>query len=112
MQVILLAAGQSTRLAPISDKNLLQFSGKMLIEYQVSALKKANLRDIVVVGNATNLPALKKALREFKNVAVVEQKKLELGMAGAVMAGADHVNHKNVLVMSTNDLFEPWLWIF
>lgn len=110
MQVILLAAGRSSRLAPISDKNLLEFSGKTLIEHQVSAIKAAKLRDIVVVGNAENIPHLKRILKDYKNVAVVEQKKLDDGMAGGVLAGAAAVQHDQILVMSTNDVFEADLF--
>lgn len=106
MQVILLAAGQSTRLDPIEDKNLLEFGGKTLIEHRVAALKKAKMRDIVVVGGKHNLEKLEGALKDFKNVMVIEQKKLEDGMAGGVLAGAQAVSHKNVMVMSTNDVFE------
>ena len=62
MQVILLAAGQSTRLSPVEDKSLLEFGGKTLIEHQIAALKKAKLRDIVVVGNKFNLKKLESVL--------------------------------------------------
>ncbi|MFC1732426.1 sugar phosphate nucleotidyltransferase [candidate division KSB1 bacterium] len=110
MQVILLAAGQSTRLDPISDKNTLEFAGKPLITHRVAALKKAKIRDILVVGGKHNLEALEKALKDFKNVLVIEQKKLEDGMAGGVLAGAEAVKHKNIMVMSTNDVFEDILF--
>lgn len=105
MQVILLAAGQSTRLDPIKDKNLLEFAGKPLIEHRIAALKKAKMRDIVVVGGKHNIETLKRALKGYKNVLVIEQKKLEDGMAGGVLAGAEAVKHKNIMVMSTNDVF-------
>ncbi|MBU1017882.1 NTP transferase domain-containing protein [Patescibacteria group bacterium] len=105
MQVILLAAGQSTRLDPIADKNLLEFAGKPLIEHRLAALKKANMRDVVVVGNKHNVEALGKALKGYKNVLVVEQKKLEDGMAGGVLAGAEAVKHKNIMILSANDVF-------
>lgn len=110
MQVILLAAGQSTRLAPIEDKNLLEFGGKTLLEYQVAALKKAKLRDIVVVAGKHNLRSIATALRGYKNVAVTEQKDLGEGMKGGVLAGAKVVSHKNILVMSTNDVFDVKLF--
>ena len=84
MQVILLAAGQSTRLNQISDKNTLEFAGKPLIEHQVAALKKAKIRDVVVVGGAHNTEKLKKILKPFKNVVVVEQKDIAGGMAGGI----------------------------
>ena len=111
MQVILLAAGQSTRLDPISDKNMLEFCGKPLIEHQVAALKKAKLRDIVIVANQYNIENIKAViLKKYKNVIIVEQKKLEDGQAGGVLAGSKIIKHKNVLVMSTNDVFEPDLF--
>jgi UDP-N-acetylglucosamine diphosphorylase / glucose-1-phosphate thymidylyltransferase / UDP-N-acetylgalactosamine diphosphorylase / glucosamine-1-phosphate N-acetyltransferase / galactosamine-1-phosphate N-acetyltransferase len=110
MQVILLAAGQSTRLDPIEDKNLLEFSGKTLIEHRVAAIKNAKLRDIVVVGGKHNMDALKKAVKKYNNVVVVEQENLADGMAGGVLAGADIVKQKNIMVISANDVFDDDLF--
>ena len=110
MQVILLAAGQSTRLDPIADKNTLEFAGKPLIEHQIAALKKAKLRDIAVVANKFNIEKITAILKKYKNVVVVEQIKLADGMAGGVLAGAEIVKHKNILVMSTNDVFDQSLF--
>ena len=101
MQVILLAAGQSTRLDPISDKNTLEFCGKPLIEHQVSVLKQAKMRDIAVVANQFNIEKITEILKKYSNVMVVEQKKLEDGMAGGVLAGASMVKHKNIMIVST-----------
>lgn len=110
MQVILLAAGQSTRLEPIEDKNLLEFCGVSLIEHRVAALKKAKMRDIVVVGGKHNIHQLKDALKKYNNVRVTEQVDLAEGMAGGVLAGAKVVSHKNVMVLSTNDVFDDSLF--
>lgn len=110
MQVILLAAGQSTRLSPIEDKNLLEFGGKTLIEYQIAAIKKAKLRDIVVVTNKYNKERIENVLKDFKNVAVTEQKDLEEGQKGGVLAGAKLIGHKNVLIMGSNDVFDEKLF--
>lgn len=110
MQVILLAAGKSTRLAPINDKNTLEFAGKSLIKHQIATLKKAKLRDIVVIANKDNIDEIEDILRKYKNVAVTEQEDLKTGMAGGVLAGAKIVKHKNILVMSTNDIFDPSLF--
>jgi UDP-N-acetylglucosamine diphosphorylase / glucose-1-phosphate thymidylyltransferase / UDP-N-acetylgalactosamine diphosphorylase / glucosamine-1-phosphate N-acetyltransferase / galactosamine-1-phosphate N-acetyltransferase len=106
MQVILLAAGVSSRLDPIQDKNLLEFCGKPLVEHQIAALKKAKLRDIVVVGNPENLEGLKQVAKRYNNVAVVQQEKDEDGMCGAVLAAAKLIKHKNVMILSTNDVME------
>lgn len=110
MQVILLAAGQSTRLDPINDKNTLEFAGKTLIEHQISALKHAKIRDIAVVAGAHNIKKIESILAGQKNVIVTEQKDLKAGMAGGVLAGAKMVQHTNILVMSTNDVFEEKLF--
>jgi len=110
MQVILLAAGKSTRLAPIDDKNLLQFGGKTLIEHQITALKKSKLRDIVVVANNDNIEKITAILDGYKNVAVVEQTKMAESQAGGVLAGAKLIKHKNVLIMSSNDVFDEALF--
>ena len=110
MQVILLAAGSSSRLQPIHDKNLLEFSGKSLLEHQIAALKRAKLRDIVVVASENNFDSIKKITAVYKNVAVVEQKKLDDGMKGGVMAASKLVKHKNILVMNGNDLFDDQLF--
>lgn len=40
---------------------------------------------------------------------VVDQKKLEDGMAGGVLAGAEVVKHKNIMVLSTNDVVDDEL---
>jgi choline kinase len=110
MQVILLAAGQSTRLDPIDDKNTLEFAGKSLIEHQISALKRAKMRDIAVVANKYNIEKITEILKKFKNVTVIEQAKLADGMAGGILAGAEMVKHKNILIMSTNDVFDQSLF--
>ncbi len=110
MQVILLAAGQSTRLDPISDKNTLEFCGKPLIEHQVSVLKQAKMRDIAVVANQFNIEKITEILKKYSNVMVVEQKKLEDGMAGGVLAGASMVKHKNIMIVSTNDIVDPYVF--
>src|SRR3989338_9155675 len=98
MQAILLAAGKSSRLDPLGDKNLLDFCGKTLVERQVLLIKNAKIRDVVVVGNAANLPALKRIFKKYNSVAVTEQKYLAEGMAGGVLAGAKRVNQQSILV--------------
>jgi len=110
MQVILLAAGQSNRIQPVDDKNLLHFCGKALVEHQIAALKKAKLRDIVVVGNPENLEELKSIAKKYNNVDVATQEKDEEGSCGAVLAAAKKLKHKNVMILSTNDIMEEWVF--
>ena len=49
--VLVLAGGQSTRLWPLSDKNLIPVMGKPLIRHQLEGLAKFGFQDIIVVGN-------------------------------------------------------------
>ena len=110
MQVILLAAGQSTRLAPISDKNTLEFSGIPLVERQIAMLKAVKLRDIVVVCGEHNIDSIIAILKGQKHITVVEQENLKEGMTGGVLAGAQEVKDKSILVMSTNDVVDGELF--
>lgn len=103
MLALLLAAGRSRRCWPLGDKNFLKFGEKTLIEYQLAALKKAGVKKCIIVGGAHNLTTLR-AL--FPKEIIVEQKNLDTGMAGAVMAGQDHLTEPT-LILSTNDIFEP-----
>ena len=48
---MILAAGRGQRLSPLTDtipKPLIEVAGRTLIEYQLSALKKAGVRDVVI----------------------------------------------------------------
>ena len=106
MQVILLAAGSSSRLKPLSDKNFLEFQGKPLIKHQVDKLKKSSLEKINIVGNKENLPKFKSLFKDDENIKIVEQKDTEDGMKGGVLAGASELESEKVLIMSGNDLFD------
>jgi len=53
MRLIILAAGQGSRLKPITDsrpKCLVELCGKSLLEYQLDTARKVGIDDIVVVG--------------------------------------------------------------
>lgn len=107
MKVLLLAAGRSQRMQPIPDKNFLMFLGKPLIVHQIESLIKAGFDDFVVIGGAHNLDKLK-AL-EFENIKyqVVQQKNLDEGMAGAVIACEDIVDRDDpICIVSSNDVVD------
>lgn len=51
MKAMILAAGRGRRMRPLTDKTpkpLLKVQGKCLIEYQIEALQKAGIRDLVI----------------------------------------------------------------
>lgn len=108
MKVILLAAGQSTRLKPIGDKILLSFCGKTLLEHQIERILNTGLKDIIVVGNRFNLSEIEKICQNLSgNFQFTEQKDLTTGMAGCVLSAQNLIqNNEEVLIVSSNDLIE------
>lgn len=112
MKVVLLAAGRSKRLKPIEDKNFPHFLGKPLIQHQLEQLLTVGLKEIIVVGGAHNLAALKKVMADVRKVRknadikVIEQKDLDAGMAGAVLSAEKFIKKEEVLVASANDVVE------
>ncbi|PIQ77390.1 hypothetical protein COV82_04745 [Candidatus Peregrinibacteria bacterium CG11_big_fil_rev_8_21_14_0_20_46_8] len=128
-KALLLAAGRSTRMAPIDDKNALRLLGKPLIQYQLEALTKVGYTDIALVGGKHNLDFLREVAHENKKatarrppprrgkqggaskagqarITIIEQKKLQDGMAGAILAAEQWIAGKPILVLSGNDLVQ------
>lgn len=107
MKVLLLAAGRSKRMAPIRDKNFLDFLGKPLIVHQIEMLISCGLKDIIVVGGDHNLEKLKNFTADLDaNIEIVEQENLDLGMCGAVVSAKDEVGDQPVLIVSSNDVVD------
>ncbi len=107
MKVIVLAAGRSKRMQPVKDKNFLNFLGKSLIRHQVESIYKAGLKEIIVVGGSHNLDLLRaEVVKVDKNIVVVEQMDLDMGMCGAVLAAKELVAGGPVLVFSSNDFVD------
>lgn len=114
-KVIVLAAGQSKRMDPLPDKNFIEFCGKPLIQWQIEQLHNAGFSNIAVIGGRHNLDDLAKVdvsmmskKRGVKNTfAILEQKKLEDGMAGAVLSAEKWIGDDAFLVVSSNDMVEP-----
>lgn len=108
MQIILLAAGQSSRMNPISDKNLLPFCGKPLIQHQVEALKKSGLEKIVIVVNQNNQTAIAELFKNDLSIQITLQK--GQGQSAGVLSGAELVSDEQVLILCTNDVFDSQLF--
>jgi len=101
MQALVLAAGRSKRFWPLSDKNFLQFGGKFLIERQIEILRKAGVRKFIIVGGCHNIVKLRETFPRFE---IIEQKNLNMGMSGAILAARNFLNQPT-LITSTNDVF-------
>ncbi len=107
MKVIILAAGRSKRLKPISDKVLLCFLGKTLIEHQLDQLKSVGLNDVIIVGAGHNISPLKALVKNLPGkIVVTEQQDSDAGMAGAVLSAEKYIKGDSVLVISANDIVE------
>lgn len=104
MKVVLLAAGRSTRMSPLSDKNFLKFLGKPLIAHQIETIRKVlKPKEIIIVGGAHNLASLEKLNAK---ITIVEQKDLVAGMAGALLAAEKKIGKEPFLVVSANDIVD------
>lgn len=107
MKVVLLAAGRSKRMQPIRDKNFLDFLGKPLIQWQLEMLWKTGFKDVAIVGGKHNLEAIAELLKKIgKKVVLIEQKNLDMGMCGAVLAAKSFIGKDAVMVFSSNDVVE------
>ncbi len=110
MRVLLLAAGRSKRMQPIPDKNFLLFNGKPLIVHQIHALMDSGFDDFVVIGGKHNIEKLSELPKNYNfgkiKYQVVEQKDLDEGMAGAVLATKDILDDEPVCIVSANDVVD------
>ncbi|MCX6734378.1 MAG: sugar phosphate nucleotidyltransferase [Candidatus Peregrinibacteria bacterium] len=107
MKVVMLAAGRSKRMKPIEDKNFLSFLGKPLLVHQLEILKKAGISEVILVGGKHNLEKIGAMAKSLKiKIEIVEQKNLELGMCGAVLAAKDLIKGEEVMVLSSNDVVD------
>jgi bifunctional UDP-N-acetylglucosamine pyrophosphorylase/glucosamine-1-phosphate N-acetyltransferase len=110
MRVLLLAAGRSKRMDPIPDKNFLLFNGKPLIVHQIHALMDAGFDEFVVIGGKHNLDKLNELPKNYDfgkiKYQVVEQKNLDEGMAGAIIATKDILDDEPVCIVSANDVVD------
>ena len=73
------------------------------MEHQLDTLQRVGLTDIILVGGAHNLAQLQELAEPYK-AQVLEQKNLDEGMAGAVLAAETLVGEESLLIFSSNDV--------
>ncbi len=114
MKTIFLASGKSSRCAPLSDKNFLEFCGKPLILHLLENARAGGLGNFVIVSNGDNLEAIKEVCTNvdfLKNVEIVVQEDLETGMAGGIAIGLTKVEDTDsVFIMGGNDYVESQVY--
>ncbi len=70
MKVFILAAGQGSRLRPLTDnipKCLVEFNGKSLLDYQLEVFKMFGIKDITVISGYRSEKILLKGIRTIYN---------------------------------------------
>ena len=104
--ILLLAAGDSTRFWPLENKILFNFLGKPLVLYQIEELLKYG-ELVTVVTNKSSIQIVKRLIdnANIKSVQVVIQKEDYSGMAGAVFTSKDYIEGE-VLVVNGSDLID------
>lgn len=100
MKTIFLAAGKSSRMAPISDKNFLEFCGEPLLIKLLKNALQGGLENFIIVASAKNKDKIANTLQEFNFTAdIVVQKNREEGMAGGVLAGLRECDPEEAVVL-------------
>lgn len=87
MKTFLLAAGQSSRMAPLVDKNFMEFSGMPLVIRIAYNAYLAGIRDFGFVINAEQKPKLEAIIPQYnwlQGAEVLIQDDFDRGQAGAV----------------------------
>ena len=106
MKAMILAAGQGTRLRPLTDdrpKCLVEFAGKPLLEHQLAVLRAGDVDDIHIVGGyrAEQLERPDATLH-------INPRYSETNMVSTLFAAEDVMTGESDLIISYGDIvFEP-----
>jgi len=111
MKAVILAAGQGTRLRPVTltmPKPLVPVANKPLITYSIDILRNAGLTDIGIVVNDMSSP-ITRALGDGKELGVnleyVVQEE-QLGLAHAVSLCKDFINGEPFCMFLGDNIFQ------
>lgn len=112
MKGVILAGGLGTRLYPFTkviNKHLMNIAGKPMIQYPIETLKRADIKDIIIVTNPRHIKQFKKIIDEKEigvNITYQGQEKAT-GIADALHKAKDLVgNEKMVVVLGDNILMD------
>ena len=104
MQAIILAAGESSRFWPLSSekhKSLIKIMGKSLIEWTIEAIKRAGIKNIIIIQSPNS--DLEKHLGDGSlfgvKLSYVFQKEAK-GMGNAVMHAESLIKEDNFFVLN------------
>ncbi len=112
MKAVILAAGQSSRFKPLSDKRhkgLTEIKGKHLIEHTIDELRKADIDEIVIVQGPER--EIEEALADKADKFVVQEE--PEGMGHALRQAENHLDEKFLVLTpyraKASKFFEPMI---
>jgi choline kinase len=108
MKVIVLAAGQGTRLRPLTDnqpKCMVPFRGKPIIDYIVDALKQSGIDDIVIV-DGYRKDVLEEHL-EKENIRFCVNEKYESTNMVATLFCAENEMNDDIIISYADIIYSP-----
>jgi len=108
---VVLAGGSGTRLHPITygvSKQLLPIYDKPMIYYPISVLMLADIRDILVISDPSDLPQYQRLLGDGSdfgvNFSYAEQQRPN-GLAEALLIGAEFIGNDPVCLVLGDNIF-------
>jgi glucose-1-phosphate thymidylyltransferase len=112
MKGVILAGGKGTRLAPLTlvcNKHLLPVYDKPMIYYPIDTLKKAGIRDILIISGRHHAGQFLELLGRGEELGLrfsysIQEK--EGGIAEALSLAEDFSNGENVAVILGDNIFE------
>jgi len=111
MKGIVLAAGKGSRLWPVTlgvSKQLLPIYDKPLIHYPISTLMLANIRQILIIVNPTDLTQFQRALGDGSDLGIEISYKIQespRGLAEAFTIGEEFIGGESSALILGDNLF-------
>ncbi len=111
MKVVFLCGGIGKRMFPVTrDKFLIKFLGKTLLEHHITQAFNAGFKDFIIVGNPTNVDAIKNVCKNAGFHVKVFVQEHPQGMAGALLTAKEEILDDEILVVNPNDIFDQNLY--